>query len=444
MGSLESRLARSLDMIAPPRPGPDRWDDVVASADSASPSGRRWLFPAVPAASLAIAAVLVAFLWPFASGPQGTIERAAAAIGSHPVLHVVVGQPVAGRPQLVSLSTGQPIQQTLATEVWFDATRDLKKTITRLDGIVINELLETRAGGFSASGPVYTCAWIARHPSEATAAGVSCGADPQSGSKPRNVPEQAPRLALALAGFVDRYETALASGGARELGRGTLDDGREVIWLRVTEAGDSSPLPGDQDVAVDASSYEPILIRSSDRSFLPIRIEVAETEPFDRSTFARPAVDYAPSVGEVVDRSEIAPVRAPELLGGRALWFGERLGDFRLVATLREELITSYPPAAGRKPSRSIGVAFEYAPVADDGTTSDRPALIIRQSTRCELAYRWSCTAHDPPEGTIRTGAVGAASIFRREGLYVSISDHLGRSSPVDLVRALTLVSENG
>lgn len=436
MGSLDPRLARSLDMIAPPRPGPDRWDAIVASADAARRTGRRWLVPAVPAASLLIAVVLLAFAWPFASGPRGTIDRAAAAIGSQPVLHIVFTEASPNRQQLVSLANGQPIQQTLTTEIWFDANRDLKKTITRLNGTVIDELLETRAGGFSMSGPRYTCAWIARHPREATAAGVSCRADQQNGSSPRDVPEQPPRLALALAGFVDRYQAALASGDAREIGEGTLD-GRKVIWLRV-----DSPLPGDQDVAIDASSYVPVLVRPSDNSIPPTRIDAADTEPYDRSIFTRPAVAYAPSLGEVVDRSAIAAASAPELLGGRAFWFGEKWGEFRLVATVREELITRYPPASGREPSRSVGVAFEYAPAADDATMGDRSALIIRQSTRCEVAYRWSCTAYDPPDGTILTAPAGAASIFRREGLYVSVSDPLGLASPVDLARALTLVTE--
>jgi hypothetical protein len=442
MGSLDSRLARSLDTIAPPRPGPDRWDAIVADAAEASRNGRRWLVPAIPAASLVIAAVLLTLAWPFASGPGGTIERAAAAIGNQPVLHVVFTQTAPNRPQLVSLSNGKPIQQILTTEIWFDAGRDLKKTVTRLNGTVIDELLETRAGGFSASGPRYTCAWIARHPREATAAGVSCRADLQNGSNPRDVPEQAPKVALALAGFVDRYQAALASGDAREIGRGVVD-GRKVIWLRVTEAADTQ-LPGGQDVAVDASSFEPVLVRPSDKTTAPTRIDVVDTEPYDRATFTRPAVAYAPSVGQVVDRSVIAAASAPELLGGRAFWFGEKWGEFRLVATVREELITRYPPASGREPSRSVGVAFEYAHVADDGTTSDLSALIIRQSTRCEIAYRWNCTAYDPPDGTILTGPVGAASIFRGEGLYVSISDDSGHVSPVDLARALALLTEKG
>lgn len=441
MGSLDSRLARSLDMIAPPRPGPDRWDAVVAGAEEASRNGRRRLVPAVPVASLVIAAVLLAVAWPFAGGPRGTIERAAAAIGTQPVLHVVFTQTAPNRPQLVSLSDGQPIQQALTTEIWFDASRDLKKTVTRLNGTVIDELLETRAGGFSTSGPRYTCAWIARHPSKATAAGVSCRADLQNGASPRDVPEQAPRLALALAGFVDRYQAALASGEAREIGEGSLD-GRKVIWLRVTEAVDS-PLRGGQDVAVDASSYEPLLVRPLDNSIPPTRIDAADTQPYHRSIFARPAVAYAPSVGEVVDRSLVAAVTASELLGGRALWLGEEWGELQLVATVREDLITRYPPASGREPSRSVGVAFEYALVADDGTTG-RSTLTVRQSRSCEIAYRWSCTAYDPPDGTILTGPVGAPSVFRRDGLFVSISDRSGHTNPVDLARALTAVAEKG
>jgi hypothetical protein len=162
------------------------------------------------------------------------------------VLHVVTEQPSPYRFfQPVSLTTGQPIPTTLRQEVCFDQGRDLKKTISTINGTVFNELLESREGEFTPSGPIFTGGWVAGHPLEATKARVSCNANMQNGTTPHPIPEPPPTLDLALAGFLDDYRVALTSGQAREIGEGQFD-GHEVIWLRVASSGPTNGLPSSE------------------------------------------------------------------------------------------------------------------------------------------------------------------------------------------------------
>src|SRR5688500_554582 len=112
-------------------------------------------------------------------------DRALAALGGDPVLHVVTSQPDAWAGIRIDIATGRANVRLRETEMWFDEDRGLKRTVTRLDGVVLDEMLETPAGGFTQSGPVMTCAWIAAHPVEATRRGVSCNASGENGTTPR-------------------------------------------------------------------------------------------------------------------------------------------------------------------------------------------------------------------------------------------------------------------
>ncbi len=335
----------------------------------------------------AVVAVLLVAPW---QGGGGLVERALAAVGQGPVLYVVTEQPSPyGGYHPVSLTTGKPVPVTLRQEVWFDQSRDLKKTISTVNGTVFDELLETADGGFTLGGPVYTCSWIAAHPVEATKAGVSCNANMQNGTTPRQIPEQPPSLDLALAGFLDHYRAALASGQAHEIGKGHVD-GRQIIWLRITSSEPAgSGLPSSEDVAIDAASYMPLLVRASGNFNVEFRVTAIDTRPYDQAFFTRPAVVHTPVIGQVTSTSPIDVAQAPNVLGGRALWLGEQWQGLRLVSAERQELTTGYGALSGLKPTQSLGVAFEYARVNADGTVETKPTITFREATQCERAYVW-------------------------------------------------------
>jgi hypothetical protein len=372
-------------------------------------------------------------------GGGGLVDRALAAIGSQPVLHVVITQPSPDGQELVDLTTGRPIPQTQRTEIWFDGSRDLKKTVTTLNGAVLDEMLETAEGGFTRGGPIYTCAWIARHPVEATKARVSCNANMENGTTPRKVPEEPPTIELALAGFLDHYRSALASRQAAVIGEGTIA-GRKVTWLRIETASARGGVPSSQEVAIDSTTYKPVRIRPSANPAAAVSVDQIETVAYDPALFTHPARVHGPSIGQVAGASEIEHAQAAPLLGGRAFWLGDEWNGLRLVSTRREQLTTGYGRDSGRRPMRSTGVAFEYAPIGEDGTTTDRPLVIIRQSDECPFAYGWTCSPRDPSGTAMRAGPpTGFPSIFfRLGGLYMAISDRGSGLDPIELARALT------
>jgi hypothetical protein len=387
---------------------------------------------ATSAVAVAAATVALLLIAPWQSGP-GLVGHALAAIGDGPVLHVLTEQPGSdGSGQLLSVSTGQPVPVALQQEVWFDQGRDLKKTISRVNGAAVDQLLETRDGGFTSEGRVYTCAWIARHPVEATRAGVSCSGDMHNGTTPRDVPEPEPTLDLALSGFVDHYRAALASGQAQETGTGQLD-GHDVIWLRIaTSDSTAMGLPVYEEVAIDSVTYRPLLVRTLGATPVEFRVLSIDTEAYDPSLFTRPAPVVSPSVGEVASVTQIDAAAAPRVLDNKALWLGEQWQNFHLVGVEREELTTGYGQVSGRSPQRSWGVAFRYARKQSDGAEA---SLTIREATQCELAYAWTCTARDPRGDTMLVCSFG--SILRRDGLYVSIIEVSDTPSVIEIVHAL-------
>ena len=265
-----------------------------------------------PLAATLAAVVALLLVAPWQRGPS-LVENALAAVGDGPVLYVVVEQP-APEESLRDLSTGKVIPRNVRTEIWFDGGRDLKKTLMTLDGAVLDEVLETRQGGWTRGGRVYTCAWIAAHPVEATKARVSCDPSGENGTTPRTVPERPPTVDLALGGFVDRYRSALATGAATKVGEGTVN-GREVVWLRIPTPG------GDERVAIDAATYAPVRIDAGHGAD-PLRVVTAQTLPFDPARFAKPAPVPAQLGGGTSSETPLDVDRGSEILGAPAVWLG--------------------------------------------------------------------------------------------------------------------------
>lgn len=410
-------------------------DALVATRDGLPASGGRpRLFAWIPgrptsrAASLIAAAVVVgaaitlALVAPWNRSLSVT-ERALGAVGDQPVLHVVISQPADSAGPLVRAQDGQVIKRTQQTEIWFDHGRDLKKTVTTLDGAVLDETLESKQGGFSDGGPIYTCAWIASHPVEATRAGVSCNANGDNGTTPRSIPEQPPTIDEALSGFVDRYQSALASGAVREVGRGAIDH-HEVIWLELSEPSSDNPATqqqGRERVAVDASTYKPLLVETAGGQ-TSFRVLTAETVGFSPSLFVKPElVTPTGGVGGTVSSSiEVQPQAARAALGGTAMWLGRTWRGFRLAQVRRDDLRIGFGPLSTSGPSAVTGVEFVYSRVGPDGSFDGQPSFTVSETTICTVMWGWTCTARDPSvTGTILL--LGQRNLLREPGLYITI-----------------------
>lgn len=401
---------------------------------------RRRLASAGAAAAVAAAVVAVLLVSPWSGDGGGLVGRALAAIGNGPVLHVVTEQPSPiGSYKPVSLPSGQPIQVTQRQEIWFDQSRDLKKTVTTLNGIVYDQLVETPQGEFTPQGPVYTCAWIAAHPIEATKAGVSCNANGQNGTQPHKVPEQQPTLDLALAGFVDHYQSALSSGEATKTATGQVV-GHQVIWLRINPTPPNDGGYPAEDVAIDASTYAPVLVRT--RGPQPVQFKVSEidAEAYNPSLFRRPARVYGPTSGGTEATSPIDVAQAPALLGHTPLWLGQTWNGYQLVKVEQQNLLTGYAPQSGKQPVHSVGVVLTYAP---PGGTADGPDVLqIGEATQCEYGWGMDCVLV-PTQGVLLVDGPFFSSFTVRNGIYIAITQKGSKIDPVAVANALQSLTPN-
>lgn len=381
-----------------------------SESDSHRPSSsRRWVRARLSSAAAALlllvgVIVFVSLSW---SGAPSLSERALAAVGSGEVLHIKLEQTTVTPQPHIDLRDGSLISRRLQTEIWFDQGRDLKKTVIMIDGIVFEEFLETAHGGWSLGGPIYTCDWIAAHPSEAAKAGVSCAAD--------SVSDQ-PTLDPVLSNFVDRYQAALESGAATEAGRGRVA-GKEVEWL----AFSGSEVSGR--VAIDPQTYKPVAIGTPGGTYM---VRLAETANYEATAFRKPEqVDpsaIGARAGGVRSETDVAPEQAALELGDTAVWLGAEWNKLRLVSVKRQQRKLILDDEA--RPADISSFSFTYAPVRDDGTVDTSSPVEIHQATACVTSLGWTCTHMDPTSSHtlgLPLGQDGWIGLLRRGGIYVSV-----------------------
>lgn len=381
----------------------------------------RILAVALPVAAASVALLLVS-PW---QGNRSFVEKAAAAIGNQPVLHVASSQALPPDQTVNNIKTGQTTSRELVTEVWFDRGLGLKKTVSRIDEESLDELLETKSGSWTTAGRVYTCAWVSAHPVEATSLGVSCNADGSNPPNGRLLAETSPVLDPALAGFVDHYRSVLASGEAKQVGTGTFD-GHKVVWLEFIANGLR------EKVAVDTDSYKPIVIVPQGNN-APLRILRAETVARSETFFTRPKKTDVPTGGRLSAGAAISLVQAQSLLGRPALWLGPSWNGLTLVAVTRHELTTAY--GAGQSQRRAIVLKFSYAASRPDGTEGQLGRVDIFETNQCAVSVGWTCTAYDPRvDGTMQSR--GRISLLLTGGLHLSVWNFSSDSqSPLALAR---------
>ena len=263
----------------------------------------------------------------------------------------------------------------------------------------------------------------------------------QNGSTPRKVPEQPPTLDLALAGFVDRYQSALSSGQATKTGTGEAD-GHQVIWLHISPSTQSQGGYPAEDVAIDASTYAPVLVRTTSPQAVQFQVAQIDTEAYDPSLFTTPTREYPPTRGAAEETSPIDAAQALSLLGGEALWLGQTWNGYQLVKIEEQQLVTGYAPQSGRQATNSAGVIFTYAPPG--GTAASTNTLQIREATQCEMGWGMLCGAVHPTEGTLLVGLPFSSAVTLRDGLDIEISQSGSQGDPVAVANALQPLDASG
>jgi hypothetical protein len=388
----------------------------LGSIRSAAFIRRRRVAPAL-AAALAVAMVVLLLVSPWEGSPSLT-ERARAAIGSQPVLHVVAESPAGA--QLIDLQSGDAAPVLQQEEIWYDAERGLRREVVRVGQTIVGETLETPQGGYTPGGIVYDCTWIAAHPVEATKAGVSCNASGDNGTTPSVIPRPKPTLDPGLAGFVDGYRQALADGSGQWAGTG-LVDGQPVDWL-VFRTRD-----GSERVALDQATHKPVLLKND--SGWSLRITTIETIPFTTSDFRRPTPDELPkqpSRGRSREEQTL-PLDGIAIAAEvpAALWAGLTLAGLPLVMAEELALRTSF--ADGTEPETGTGLELEYGVLGANGRLDrSQPYALVHQAPSRVLAFAnaWGFVRGDaPPPGKVYAPSMdgGVLGFTVRDGRYLTI-----------------------
>ena len=372
------------------------WDAIVRRGTI---EPRRRGFPA-GVALLVAAVALTVLLSPVAGDRPGVLERALAAIGDGPVLHVVLEDDWA--VTLVDLRTGERRELHGEREFWYDPARGLHE-ISRLGDAVQADLLYR--------------------------------------------PDEVPRYRLktfALLG--EEYREALLSGRARNLGAGTAY-GEPVYWLRV----DAESLPDsadDQlhewahDVAVSRTTFEPVATRET-RDGVPgpatgariLRLEtLAEGEgDFDAAENGDPTGTTFREGREPAALSDAA-----QALGRTPVWLGREYASLPLshvFRTTRAEGRMRRTEVTGSlaREMKACGAAIRRGA---ERTTSTACARMRRSglslSTRGGAVYQlgpvvWG-KAHTGV--VLRYGPLGAAYVELTETTHAALSGPLRYAPP--------------
>ncbi len=423
-------------------------DTLGATAGRTRAPRRAWLSVAVAAA--VTAALLAAGLVLRSSNVEPTlVDRALAAVGTQPVLHAIIRQELESRTTLVELSSGRrtAVQRTARTEIWFDNERGLKHVITNVTGEQTHDELSTPEGITSESGPVWTCARIAAHPVEATRARVSCNFNGDNGTMPRKIPEDPPAVDPALAGFLDGYRAALASGAARQVGQGTVD-GQHVYWLELRipypyQPQGEPPVDLRERVAVASDTYRPLLVRPITNGEAGVDYDVLEIGTVSRAEadFSEPerVVPDQPTSTRFRVTGELELAEASHELGTQPVWAGAEFDGLKLAAVQRQEVTTGWGPDSGVPPRVTPVVALIYGDVVRRHATAG--SITIVEST--EPFSVWALPTMAPPTGSMSVSEMGWGTL-RVGDVYVQvIAAPLGGGASdriVDFARSLVPV----
>ena len=428
--------------------------DAIAATQELPPRRTRaGLVRFAAVAAVVAAAAVVALVLPWNGRGGGFVERALAALGDGQVIHLVSVSDVAGETVL-DLRTGVETPVRSETEIWFDSTRGLERVMTRVGGVVTLEELQSPEGAWTQGGRVYTCAWIAAHPVQATAARVSCNASGVNGTTARHLSEPRPVLDPALAGFVGGYKDALASGSATRDGSGVVA-GRAVEWLKF-ERQDSSPAgePAQttvERVAVDVQTLKPVLVQTLVDGKPAGQSEISTIETLDLQgvDFAKPKLvppGQSPVATSVTGEHVVSRAAAAAALSGRLLLAGGRLDGLPLGQLTLQQIVTGYGADSGVPHTHSQGLEVVYG--GPTGWASQADYVVLKESLRPEMLYRVSGSPTQPPaEGELLVSRVESSQAgvahptiwlgqLAKNGVYVSV-EATNKTLLVDAARSL-------
>jgi hypothetical protein len=372
----------TLDRLVPEPARISDWDAVLRAARTRRrPSGMQW---AAATGLAAVVALLVVAPWR-GSERVGILDKALAAVGDGPVLHLVLRNEQGGT--LVDLETGEREPLYNESEMWIDPDRGFV-SVSRFGGIVNDRYV----------------------------------AAPSDIEQP---------FAVAAAD----YREALESGRAQVAGAGVVD-GIPVHWIQVQRELNAHEWA--VEVGISKESYKPVYIRET-RDGKPVestgtRVLAAEQMPAGSGDFTptprptRPQLSFG-SPGRPIDRAE-----ASAILDGRGAWLGDEFDGLPLARIGKLTL--------GSGDSRATGVSLVYAQsVSEEGTPKATPSIVIQQAVQSHPALARTIGKYGVPVGHVAL-TPGGHAYMRYEGNYVFIHAHavpIERSDELALAAARAL-----
>jgi hypothetical protein len=434
MSELQERLH---GLVPEPVQRPD-WDAVLKDARSRRRSPLVHL--AIATIVDALAALFIVAPWK-ASERVSILDRALAAAGDGPVLHVVFRG--GWGATLVDLKTGERQPVYGEREVWFDPNRNLVHQISRFGGVVEGDELYERNKG----DRELTALWR-------------------------------------------DYRPALENGTARLVGEDVVD-GIPVYWIIVRaqmlpDVADHKNHEFAQQVAISRETFKPVAMKyTRDRQPSPDSIEhIArfETISVEEANFTSAPEKSLNGVAMMEGRNAIDISQAAKALGGTPYWLGDRfqglpLGAVQEVysATGRQEetLVTGpraekmlrcfrsramhrpekqwrkfwrrhcrglpgavirgdkvYEVGPARFGPRQTGLSLFYGSVGDDPTTfktedaaplyADRNIVVTEKSHPEQRLLGFPLMTYRPPDGSLLL-MPGGSGYLVRDGVYISI-----------------------
>jgi hypothetical protein len=262
---------------ARPRSVSGSWQEIL---DDARAPRRPWLLAALPALGLAALAAAVVLAWPFGGGAGGSVlDRALAAVGNGPVLHIVLNEGWHGT--LVDLRTGARSELHGEREAWYDPGRGVHE-VARFDGIVQSDVL---------------------YP-------------------PDRVPPIYP-------GLLDGYRGALRSGNVD--GEPGVVDGAPVLWIKVhrellPDVSDGKLHEFAQELAVTPDTYQPVALRDTRDGVAgpdgATTIVKLESLPDGGGDFTRGSGGLDNGTAMRQDARDVSPQEAETAMSRPAVWLG--------------------------------------------------------------------------------------------------------------------------
>jgi len=378
MTQLDWRTNAVLDRLVPHDDMPAAWDDVLARGGL-----RRRRLPVrrlEVALVTSLAALVLVLVSPWErAGQHGVIDRALAAVGDGPVVHLVTRS----SPQdttWVELVTGREVPLVQENETWFDTERHVLHVLGRTDGVVWFDDLE-RPGSSQ----------------------TSVGSTRQG---PGYRPTIDPGFEIAT-----YYRDALAGGEATLIGEGTIE-GQPVYWLQfaphqskapLADSSGESPAPDmiSARVAVDRRTYRPVRVQT----MINGRAEGAPIDVVRLETMPRLAADLRPPapepyvMGISAGSTPVTPAAAAGALARPALWAGTAVAGRPLS---RIDLQTLKLAVVGRDGvnRNEDGRALQVLYGADE---PNRPeGITIVEAVASERAAAWAWWPSPVPAGVIQ------------------------------------------